>query len=43
MSIIRHIVPQYTPAHEYVAEAAELGGCSDPIHPVVQPGVVVNG
>jgi FlaA1/EpsC-like NDP-sugar epimerase len=42
-AIIKQIVPQYTPAHEYVAETTELERCLAPVLPVPQPGVVVNG
>ena len=41
-TMIRRIVPQYTPAHEYVAESVVLEAVGAPILPAGQP-VVVNG
>jgi hypothetical protein len=43
-TIIKQIVPQYTPAHEYVAEGTELESSNGSVLPAaVLPGVVVNG
>lgn len=42
-AIIRRIVPQYTPATEYVAEPAEREELDEVVHRMHAPGVAVNG
>ena len=42
-AIIRRIVPQYTPATEYVAEQEETTAIHPVLRPVNSPGIAVNG
>lgn len=42
-AIIRRIVPQYTPATEYVVEQAEVPVVHPVLHAVHAPGMAVNG